>query len=544
MQPRRKRASPAGPRRRGAARLFGSPVLVPLLLAALTVALRARNLSGHPFPNDDEGTYLSQAWAVTTGVGMSHYTYWYDHPPLGWLQLGALAWLPQHLLPEQTALVHGRLAMLPVAAVTALLLHLVARRTGLGRVAAAAATLLNAVSPLAIGMQRQVYLDSFAVMWFLAGLSLALSPRRRLWAHCAAGVAFAVAVLSKETVAVLLPALLLALWQGSDRRTRSFSLAAFAAGSAVLAGYPLYSVLKGELLPGGCHSSLLRALVWQVASRGGSGSVFDSGTVANSLVVQWLRADPVLLAGGAAAGFAALAVRRLRPVGLAVVLLMLVVLRPGGYLPKMYALQTLPFFALALAATVERVLRGGWCRRVPRLRWALRAAAPAVAALALVPLAPGWWAQFRETQQADLNAGYRAASHWLHTSAVGDRQRVRLVTDGVLWLDAVRAGYTPGAGVIWHYKLDKDPAVVASMPRGWRDIDYVLATPTMQEAQSELPTLKVLLRQGKPVEDIHYGQIRVLRVPEKTRGAGPGTPPVTASLLPCIGEVDDIWPYA
>ncbi|ELS50823.1 hypothetical protein STVIR_8253 [Streptomyces viridochromogenes Tue57] len=506
------------------------------------MVLRAWNLAGHPFPNDDEGTYLAQAWAVRTGLGLSHYTYWYDHPPLGWMQLGALSWLPELMAPERTALVQGRTAMLPVAAVTSVLLYLVARRLGAGVVAAATVVGLNAVSPLAIALQRQVYLDSFAVMWFLASLALALSPKRNLWAHCACGVSFAVAVLSKETIAVLLPALVWALWQGSDRRTRGFSLAAFTAGAAVLLGYPLYSLLKGELFPGGCHSALVGALVWQIGSRGGSGSVFQPGTVANTLVMQWLRADPGLVIGGIVAGFAALALRGVRPLGTAVAFLVLVVCRPGGYLPKMYAVQVVPFLALALVLVVERAVRAGRARYGVQGPVRRTVAAVAVALMAAV-LAFGRWPQFREVQRADLNAGYRAAGEWLNGPAVPDKRRARLVTDDVLWLDAVRAGFTPGAGVIWHYKLDKDPAIVASMPHGWRDIDFVLVTPTMREAQAELPTLKALLRHGEPVGDFAYGQIQALRVTGRSAEGAAGAPSVARSLLPCLREADDIWPY-
>ncbi|MFI0238043.1 ArnT family glycosyltransferase [Streptomyces sp. NPDC016845] len=510
---------------------------------ALTVVLRAWNLAGSPFPNDDEGTYLAQAWAVRAGTGLSHYTYWYDHPPLGWAQLAALSWFTDYLPQQSMALLQGRLAMLVVAAATALLMYSVARRLRMSRPAALSALVVNAVSPLAIDMQRQVYLDGFAVLWFLAALALALSPHRRLWAHCGSGVCFAIAVLSKETVAVLLPALLLALWQHSDRRLRVFSFTAFTAGCMVLLSYPLYSLLKGELLPGACHSSLLRALKWQLFARGGSGSVFQAGTVANELVAQWLNTDPILLAGGAVAGCAILLVRPLRPLGAVVALLVLVALRPGGYLPKMYAVQMLPFCALALAAFVEQLLKARRVRSRPG-REAVRMATMTAVALALVLLGPGWRAQWNCVQTDDLMKGYRAAGHWLRDAAIHDRRAVRLVTDDVLWLDAVRAGYTPGAGAIWHYKLDKDPAVVASMPRGWLDIDYVLATPTMYEAQSELPTLRVLLRQGKTLGRFDYGQIKALRIPEKPPEGAPGPVPVPPEVRKCLEKSDDIWPYA
>src|SRR5687768_3254695 len=42
---------------------------------------------------DDPGTYTWQAWAVLEGKGLAHYTYWYDHPPLGWIQIALYAWV-------------------------------------------------------------------------------------------------------------------------------------------------------------------------------------------------------------------------------------------------------------------------------------------------------------------------------------------------------------------------------------------------------------------------------------------------------------------
>src|SRR5215217_4607702 len=42
---------------------------------------------------DDEGTYVAQAWAILHQGRLAHYTYWYDHPPLGWIQIAGWAWL-------------------------------------------------------------------------------------------------------------------------------------------------------------------------------------------------------------------------------------------------------------------------------------------------------------------------------------------------------------------------------------------------------------------------------------------------------------------
>jgi hypothetical protein len=47
-----------------------------VVLIALVV--QGWNIVGFPAVHDDEGTYLSQAWAIQHGGGLAHYTYWYD----------------------------------------------------------------------------------------------------------------------------------------------------------------------------------------------------------------------------------------------------------------------------------------------------------------------------------------------------------------------------------------------------------------------------------------------------------------------------------
>lgn len=492
--------------------------VAPLLI--VVVSVRAWNIGNFPFPNDDEGTYLAQAWAVRNG-DLAHYTYWYDHPPFGWIQLAGLSWLPAWLFPDLPTFVQGRIAMLPVVAAGAVLVFTVGRRIGLGRPAAAFAVLLYGLSPLAVALHRQIYLDNFAVVWALAAFALALSPRRHLWHHIAAGSAFALAVLSKETIAVLLPVVLVTLWQGSHPRTRKFSFAGFGSGLVLtVLFYPLYATLKGELVPGAGHVSLLGTLRFQLGGREGSGSVFEAGTDANTLVLDWFSRDPYLPAAGCAAAVAALAVRRLRPVALAVLALALVALRPGGYLPQMYVAQLLPFLALTVTGLGCAVIA-----LVPARHFALRPAA-AVAALAVtaVFVGPHWYREDRATVLGDDNGVYHAASRWLREAPVADRGRTRVVTDGVLWLDAVEAGYRPGTGAIWHYKLDQDPAVAKTLPRGWRDIDFVVSTPALRGEQSNLPTLRDLFRHSEPVASFGEGdgRIDILQVVGK---AGPADTP-------------------
>ncbi len=483
--------------------------LVPALLLVV-LGVQGWHITGYPVISDDEGTYLAQAWAVQHGLGLAHYTYWYDHPPAAWLQLATLSWLPAALLPDQLAVAAGRLVMLAVTAVSATLVYVLARRLSFRRWASALAVLLFALSPLAVTLHRQIYLDNFAVSWMLAALVLALSPRRHLWHHTAAGVCAAVAVLSKETMAIALPALLVALWRGTHPSTRKFSLAGFCCGLMLTSGfYPLYATLKGELLPGEGHVSLVGAWLFQLAGRQGSGSVFVPGTDAREVVNSWLFYDPLLLAAGVVATLVGLAVRRLRIPAVGGLSLTLMVLRPDGYLPAMYVIQMIPFFALTLAGLVEvaatALLPAGAGARERLVR---RGAVAAGLLLVVAVVAPRWYAGDRRALTSSVNDPYAAAVGWIGDH-VPDPENRRIVVDDALWLDMVEAGFRPGLGAIWFYKLDLDSAVRQALPHGWRGIDYVVSTPILRHERAQLPTVDALLTHSRVLATFGTGEDRV-----------------------------------
>ncbi|GAA2600978.1 hypothetical protein GCM10010435_95440 [Winogradskya consettensis] len=470
-------------------------------LTALCLVLLAWNITGFPMASDDEGTYLAQAWAVAHGKGLAHYTYWYDHPPLAWIQLAGLSWLPALVFPTLLSVAGGRLAMLPVEAVTLLLVYVICKRLGMRRWAAALGLLTFGLSPLALTMNRQIYLDSFAVMWMLAALTLALSPRRHLWHYAAAGGAAAIAVLSKETMVITLPAVLVAMWQKAARSTtRPWAFGAFASGLALVGiFYPLYALLRGELFPGDGHVSLIGAWQFQLMSRSGSGSVFDEASGSGALIDSWLYYDSVILFGGLAATVVALFVRKLRAPGIAGLVLALVAIRPGGYLPAMYVVQALPFLAILIAGVTEfgfdklRPARVWW-------RWTILGVA-VVTALGFV--VPHWYVGDRRALVANDNAPYQEAADYLRTQ-LPDRAGTTLVVDDVLWLDAVRAGYTRD-NVIWFYKLDLDTAVAARLANGWRDVDYIVSTPALRQDPNSLPTVAKLLTNSTVVASFGPG---------------------------------------
>ncbi|WP_326720959.1 phospholipid carrier-dependent glycosyltransferase [Streptomyces sp. NBC_00243] len=502
---------------------FRSPSSDLLLCAALLVAImlvQGWNIADYPTLSDDEGTYLAQAWAVQEGNGLAHYTYWYDHPPLGWIQIAALTWIPAQFSPGLMTVGSMRFAMLLISAISAVLVYVLARRLSLPQWAAGLAMVLFGLSPLSVVLQREIFLDNIAVMWTLLAFCLAASPSRHLWHHFGAGIAAAAGVLTKETMLVILPALLVTMWRHGHRDTRKFALTG-AITACVLIGmsYPLFALLKGELFPGSGHVSLWDGITYQM-SRPGSGFILDSSTGSYGVLQSWLYYDRVLPLGGLAGALLLLltwrwsvTARALAGPALTVAILALVAMRPSGYLPAMYVIQALPFLALVLAggtASVAHAVLRRW-RSTEEKRyvlWGRRVTAALLVAGALFYVVPRWYDGDRTAVTVDANAPYRAASSWLKTE-VENPAETRVLVDDALWLDLVHAGYEPGLGVIWFYKADLDPAVTETMPRGWRDLDYVVASPTVRRDAVDLPNVKAAMEHSTPVATFGKGEDRI-----------------------------------
>jgi hypothetical protein len=486
-------------------RLWSHRVSLVLLLATLAVVavVQAVGMDHAPQRVDDEGTYVAQAWAVQHWRTLAHYTYWYDHPPLGWLLLAVWTTLTGAFSRAATAVSAGRELMLVAQVVSAALLYALARRLGLRRPAAVACVLLFSLSPLALSFHRAVYLDNLATPFLLGAFVLILSPGRRLAAHAGAGLCFAAAVLTKETSLLLLPALLWQYWQVNDQRNRRYSLAVAASlFLLVVAVYPLAALLRGELLPGPEHVSLVDAIRFQLAGRASGGSAFNPDSVNRHTIDLWLSSDPWLLAGAALLIPASLWIRRLRPVTLAFVILVAMTLRPG-YLPIPLVIGMLPFASLLVAGVADTAAaRLAGSARGGRVAGAVAMAA--VVAVALLAL-PRWYHGDRDLMTVDHDKPFRQAEAWINGHVP---HRGRLLVDDSLWVDLVQDGYPPGQ-VVWFYKLDTDRDVRARYPRGWRDFDYVVSAATLRAFPDRLPQVAEAVRHSRPVASFGHGAERV-----------------------------------
>lgn len=474
---------------------YSLAVVVPIL--AGVAALRLWGVGNGPALSDDEGTYVAQAWAVQHLHALAPYTYWYDHPPLGWLQISAFTWATGMFGGSGLAVVAVRRLMVAYAVADGGLLYVLARRLSLPRWAAAAATVAWGLSPLAVGYSRMVYLDNVGMPWVLAAFVLAATRRRSLWSQVAAGICFAVGVLSKETMLLLLPGLLLLVVQHTARRTRAFCLAGFGAATALaLAAYPLLAVLKGELLPGPGHVSLLQAWQFQLFTRPSTGSLLVAGTGSRAILDGWLALDGWLLLLGLVALPVCIVRRPLRPVGVALGVLLVAGIRPG-YLPTPYVIAFLPFCALGAAATAAVV----WSRARPRLALALPIVL--VTALAASLLGTAWWHGDAALARSNPNAPTLAAERWLEAHekapAGASGSTGNVLVDDTMWVDLVTHGF-PRRSVIWFYKLDfvanLDPSVRRRIST-YRDFRIVLSTPVIRsQLAASGPASYAIVRQA------------------------------------------------
>ena len=493
------------------------------LLAAVT-SVQATNMLHWPNTQFDEGTYIGNAWAVPHGA-LAPYTYSYGHPPLAWLCIALWTWASGLFGGGTYSIDTGRELMLVVSVVSCSLLFTLARRLGVSRAFAASAVIFFALSPVALFFHRAVLLDNPSIAWALAAFVLAVTPRRRLWAFAGSGACFALSVLTKETTLVLLPALLLAAASNADRRTRRYCLTLFASFLGLIAlAYPLYAALKGELLPGPGHVSLVGEMIVQLFTREATGSILDPHSAGHATAAAWLKLDPWLLGVALVLSPVALARRSTRAVALAFLIQVAMVFRPG-YLPNMYVIGVLPFAALIVAAGSETLWQRSGAMTSRMSAWSLRAVISAGALVLVLVVAPRWTESDRVATTAQPDGPRRAAERWLADN-VGHNER--LIVDDGFWIYLIEHGFDhhPMRGgffsrtVVSYWPLDYDPAVKRHFPHGWRDFNYVVSTQAVRSTTNRTPTAAHALNHSRVVVRFGRGPARIeVRAITKSRSA-------------------------
>ncbi len=276
-----------------------------VIILAVSVVVNAVNLTGFPSYREDEGTYMSQAWALVHQQQLAPYTYWYDHAPGGWIFIALWDVLFGGRFASEMVVDNGRFFMLILQGIATWLVYRITMNMSKHRSVAAVAALIFSLSPLSIVLHRRVLIDNIMAFWFLLSLYFLTKPLR-LRSVVFSAITFAFAVLSKESAIAFFPVFVGIVWYVAHREHRHFAMISWISISLLLISfYPLFALLKGELFPsgtlfsaGGEHVSLIEALRFH-ANRDSLFFLDPNSSFQSALRDTWLRYGPffIVMAG-------------------------------------------------------------------------------------------------------------------------------------------------------------------------------------------------------------------------------------------------------
>jgi len=330
-------------------------VLLLLIVASVAHGLHMFN---YPYFENDEATYVSQAWSFVHSGKLAPYTYYYDHAPAGWILLGLWFLITGGLTTfGHNPLVSGRIFIFILHMVSVLLLYVITKRVTRQKLAAVLAVLIFSLSPLELYYGRRVLLDNIMVFWILFSLFFATGTKKRLGNIIFSAITFAIAVLSKENALFMAPAILYIVWIYSSTRIRTWAIIQWIVISTMLISlYPLYALLKGEFFSGGNHVSLIQTVLLQ-GSRGTNALPWNSNSEFYTNLQVWLNRDPWIIIAGSVSLLTAMVLneryREIKAIALTAIAQILFFAR-GKLVIDFYILAVIPLLAIMIGIIISR----------------------------------------------------------------------------------------------------------------------------------------------------------------------------------------------
>ncbi|MGI5826521.1 MAG: glycosyl hydrolase family 8 [Patescibacteria group bacterium] len=447
--------------------------LIIFAVLAISGLSHGYNMFNFPYYENDEGTYLSQAWSVLEEGQLAPYTYWYDHAPAGWILMAVWIKLTGGFFTFGPSINSGRVLMLVLHLATTLLLYYVTKRLSGKNFPAIVATMLFSLSPLAIYFQRRVLLDNIMIFWVFVSLALLLTKTFKLSSALLSAAAFGLAVLTKETALFLLPAFIYTIFTRPFIRNKVFTLVQWLTSAGlIISVYFLYAALRGELFPTGFlgdtqeHVSLLSSLFFQF-SRGARLPFWNASSDFYTSLQEWINKDTFTVTLGAASTIVstllAVRIKALRIPAL-VALLFWAFLMRGDLIIDFYVIPAIPLLALNLGMLLE-FLFSNFSYRVNAATKALSLALIVLGLFYLVPVSP----YVRNETKPQIEA-----INWIKENLPAD---TFVVIDNYAFID-LRESRFPGDKVFpnadWFWKLDYDPALRnIKYEENWHKIEYI-----------------------------------------------------------------------
>lgn len=476
----------------------------------MTGVAHSFNMAQYPAFFDDEGTYVSQAMSVLYQGRLAPYTYWYDHAPLGWMLMAFWGFITGGFFTFGAAIVSGRVFMLVLQIISALLLFRIVEKLTKQRVLAFLAVVPFALSPLAVTMHRMVFLDNILTP-FLLGSLLLLINQTRLSRILYSGALLAMAVLIKLSMIYFVPAFALMTYFAISKRQRLLAFSGWlAVTGAILALYPLYALLNNELFPTGSwlggdadHVSLLETAQWQATRPGGF--FLDENSAFMGNLRDWLRVDTLYLVLGSSAvlisalwGVFSRSARE--QLFLAVITFSYgYYLVRGGIVNTQYVIPLLPLLSIHIGLLL---------RNVVTLPVGRRQFKSALLAVGLGTLFITAYAQNPAPYTINNTRNQLAAIEWVREEV--NNGAVVIVDAYALpdLMDIDEPNIYLNRGAQHYWKVDFDPALtVGVFNDDWTNIDYVMSTNKLEFdvrlRQSEFPITNTALNNYSEVVRLH-----------------------------------------
>lgn len=462
-------------------------VCLIVFLLIISAFAHGANMFHFPAYFDDEGIYMSQAWAVLEKGQLAPSTYFYDHSPLGWIQIAFWAFLTGGFSTFGFSLNSGRAFMFLFHIGSSLLLFLIAKKLSKNTASASMAVLLFSLSPLAIYFQRQVLLDNIMVFWFLLSLSFLLRDKKRLSFFILSAFFFSVAVLVKETAIFFLPVMLYVVFTRAHSHHRSFvTVKWLCVFFSICFLYILFAMLKGEFFPtnsllGGHapHVSLIETAIWQTTRKGGD--IFNPNSQFRLSFSQWFLQDPLLIILSSLSLLVNLIVAFKKITYRYIVLFTLsfiFYLTRGGVVLGFYIIPLIPLLALNVGLSLTLLIE-----TLPKkLKFPVEVFNILFIVFALFVRTSGsklhWTMDSYSLFTKDQTSAQIRAVKWARQNIPADSL---IVVDNYAYVDLVEQRGNTNIQSFW--KIDRDPAIRQDLLHNkWQTINYILSSPSVRLA--------------------------------------------------------------
>lgn len=464
-------------------------------LVAYTAYLHGTNMTLFPYYESDEGTYVSQAWSVLEEGTLSPYTYWYDHPPVGWFVLaGWFSALPDTYFTFGNSIDTARVLMCILFVINVCLVFWLARRlTGLFWVPYMSA-LIYASSPLVVYFSRRVLLDNIQITLLMISMLFLLGSHMTLRRYAASGMFFALAFLTKITAMMFLIPVAYYLWFSKDETHKLFRIGAWYSAAGVTTSlYFVYALIKSEFFPpltpdSPQHVSFIETLSFQM-SRGGSVPFYQQGSDFMAAMGEWLGKDPLLVyltAITLLAGVVLSIVRRdVHTIFITLMSLFFVLfLIRGGLVINFYFLPLMPFLFILLALVVKgfgELIEKRIDTKSGIYSSKLKIMLNSVVFLGI--LACLWHYNVNVDQRylyVDETTNQNKATEWVKTHVP---EQADIIIDVVMYVELHDPRYINDkvfTNAEWFYKVSRDPLVRdTKYNNNWKNFDYLVLTHEM-----------------------------------------------------------------